>query len=60
MAERPQPGPFQVTAYRCRCGHAWVPRKLNKEQTRPRVCPKCKSPYWDSPFQEEESSAASG
>jgi hypothetical protein len=32
--------------YRCeRCGHEWVPRgDLNIE---PRVCPKCKSPYWD-------------
>ena len=25
-----------------RCGHQWVPRK--KEV---RVCPRCKSPYWD-------------
>ena len=59
MEERPQPGPFEVTAYRCRCGHEWVPRKLNKQQ-RPRVCPKCKSPYWDSPFQKEESSVVAG
>ena len=29
-----------------RCGHEWVPR--NKDQP-PRVCPKCKSPYWDRP-----------
>lgn len=28
---------------RCkRCDHRWVPRK--KEI---RICPKCKSPYWD-------------
>jgi len=26
----------------CRCGHNWQPR-----QTEIRVCPKCKSPYWD-------------
>ena len=33
--------------YRCeRCGHEWVPRKANEH---PRVCPKCKSPYWDRP-----------
>ena len=25
-----------------RCGHRWVPRK--KEV---RICPYCKSPYWD-------------
>lgn len=27
-----------------RCGHLWWPRKLE----RPRICPKCKTPYWDS------------
>jgi len=25
-----------------RCGHRWIPRK---EEVR--ICPKCKSPYWD-------------
>lgn len=25
-----------------RCGHTWIPRK---EEIK--VCPKCKSPYWD-------------
>ena len=30
--------------YRCeRCGHKWIPR----EEKPPRVCPHCKSPYWD-------------
>ena len=28
-----------------RCGHKWYPRTPE----RPRVCPKCKSPYWDKP-----------
>jgi len=28
-----------------RCGHEWITR--SKEA--PRVCPKCKSPYWDKP-----------
>jgi|GEM_PF-5311554 len=28
-----------------RCEHEWVPR----EGPPPRVCPKCKSPYWDRP-----------
>lgn len=32
--------------YSCeRCGHIWVPRKKGE----PRVCPKCKSPYWNTP-----------
>lgn len=25
-----------------RCGHQWIPRKIEV-----RICPKCKSPYWD-------------
>lgn len=28
-----------------RCGHEWITRSNEK----PRVCPKCKSPYWDKP-----------
>ncbi len=51
MEEEPKDiGAFQVavTAYRCRCGHEWVPRDRND---RPRVCPKCKSPNWDRPYQ---------
>jgi len=28
-----------------RCGHKWVQR----EEERPAVCPRCKSPYWDKP-----------
>ena len=28
-----------------RCGHEWVPR----DSKEPKVCPKCKSPYWDRP-----------
>ena len=36
-----------LKGYRCeRCGHKWAPR--NPEE-KPRVCPKCKSPYWDKP-----------
>lgn len=26
-----------------RCKHIWIPRANKK----PKVCPKCKSPYWD-------------
>jgi len=37
-----------LMGYRCeRCEHEWLPRG-DKE---PRVCPKCKSPYWDRPRQ---------
>jgi len=33
-----------LRGYECsRCNHQWVPRDSEK----PRVCPKCKSPYWD-------------
>jgi predicted Zn-dependent protease len=33
--------------FRCdRCAHEWIPRDL---ETEPRVCPKCKSPYWNVP-----------
>ena len=36
----------KVPGYRCeRCGHEWVPRT----GAVPRVCPKCKSAYWDVP-----------
>lgn len=39
----------RVLGYRCeRCGHQWVPRNVAKE---PKVCPRCKSPYWDTPRQ---------
>ncbi|HEV2192770.1 MAG TPA: hypothetical protein VGR54_04020 [Nitrosopumilaceae archaeon] len=34
----------KLDGYLCqRCYHAWYPRD-NEE---PRVCPKCKSPYWN-------------
>src|SRR5437899_11414927 len=33
-----------LEGFRCaRCGHEWVPRKDEV----PRVCPRCKSPFWD-------------
>jgi DNA-directed RNA polymerase subunit RPC12/RpoP len=35
-----------VTMYKCeRCKHEWIPRNEEK----PTICPKCKSPYWDKP-----------
>ena len=39
----------QITllGWKCeRCGHEWVPRKGDAH---PKVCPHCKSPYWDKP-----------
>lgn len=38
---------IKVLQYECeRCEHKWIPREIDVE---PKVCPKCKSPYWDSP-----------
>jgi len=35
-----------VDGYKCeRCRYKWIARK----KVYPRVCPKCKSPYWDVP-----------
>ena len=39
----------QIWGYRCeRCDHEWVPRDRDQD---PKVCPSCKSPYWDRPRQ---------
>ncbi|MEM0134973.1 MAG: hypothetical protein QXU18_07075 [Thermoplasmatales archaeon] len=36
----------EIEIYKCeRCGHEWIKRG-DKE---PKVCPKCKSPYWNTP-----------
>ena len=36
-----------MKGYICeRCEHKWAPRALGQE---PKVCPKCKSPYWNTP-----------
>lgn len=36
---------LKIYGFKCkRCNHTWIPRK--KEI---RVCPKCKSPYFDEP-----------
>ncbi len=40
--------PITVMGYRCeRCEHEWVPRGGADED--PRVCPKCRSPWWNRP-----------
>lgn len=34
----------RVKFFRClRCGHEWIPTSDKP----PKVCPKCKSPYWN-------------
>ncbi len=40
--------PITLMGYRCeRCGHEWLPKKDDEKE--PKVCPKCKSPYWNIP-----------
>ena len=40
-----------LEGWRCeRCAHEWVPREKDKE---PKVCPCCKSPYWDRPRRDD-------
>ena len=40
--------PITVMGFRCeRCEHEWIPR--NGGDGGPKVCPSCKSPYWDTP-----------
>lgn len=39
-----------LDGWKCeRCGHEWVPREGTAVE--PKVCPKCKSPYWNRPRQ---------
>ncbi len=39
--------PITVMGFRCnRCAHEWVPR--GDVSNEPKVCPKCKSPYWNT------------
>ena len=40
--------PITVMGFRCeRCGHEWIPRGGQDDE--PRVCPKCRSPWWNRP-----------
>jgi predicted Zn-ribbon and HTH transcriptional regulator len=49
---------IQLWGYRCqRCGHEWVPRDKTQK---PRVCPKCKNPYWDRPRKNEKQDVEGG
>jgi predicted Zn-ribbon and HTH transcriptional regulator len=41
---------FELDGFRCeRCAHEWLPKKVLKGSKKPMVCPKCKSPYWNTP-----------
>jgi predicted Zn-ribbon and HTH transcriptional regulator len=45
-------GEIVLNGYLCeRCSHKWVPREGGNY---PKVCPKCKSPYWDKPRKSEK------
>jgi len=42
-------GKVKITkeGFKCeRCSHEWIPNNIKDE---PKVCPKCKSPYWNTP-----------
>jgi predicted Zn-ribbon and HTH transcriptional regulator len=53
---------IKVPGYRCeRCGHEWVARKSRNappgkkgEASHPRLCPHCKSAWWDVPPKTQE------
>jgi hypothetical protein len=43
---------IKLDAFQCeRCSHKWVPIDMDNP---PKVCPKCKSPYWDRPRQDSK------
>ncbi|MBS3160019.1 hypothetical protein J4436_04475 [Candidatus Woesearchaeota archaeon] len=46
-------GKVKLEGYVCElCGHKWVPRETTTEE--PKVCHKCKSPYWNTPRKSEK------
>lgn len=41
-----------IEGFRCeRCAHEWLPREKG---VAPKVCPTCKSPYWNKPRKDKE------
>ncbi|MBI2393559.1 MAG: hypothetical protein HYV09_28530 [Deltaproteobacteria bacterium] len=49
---------LRVAGFRCeRCAHEWIPRQPRnlppvrgkKDVPKPRICPRCKSAWWDTP-----------
>ena len=40
-------GVTTVKAFKCdRCGYEWCPKTA---EIKPLTCPKCRSPFWDTP-----------
>ena len=53
VAERGSLVELRMLGFRCeRCDHAWIPPNPAK----PKVCPKCKTPYWDRPRRDGQKS----
>ncbi|HIH04894.1 TPA: hypothetical protein HA281_00810 [Candidatus Woesearchaeota archaeon] len=47
MAQKEAGHRVLIVGNRCyRCGYEWKPDQI---EVPPKVCPKCKSPYWDKP-----------
>ncbi|HEY1198589.1 MAG TPA: hypothetical protein VGG32_07680 [Thermoplasmata archaeon] len=46
-------GRVEFSGFKCeRCGHLWAPRQAldsGEPVTLPKVCPSCKSAWWDVP-----------
>ncbi len=51
-------GRVDFSGFKCeRCGHLWAPRQAldsGEEVALPKVCPKCKSAWWDVPRKEKK------
>ena len=51
-------GEITLRGYICeRCSHEWAPRIINRganTNAKPKVCPKCKSPYWNTRRKSEQ------
>jgi hypothetical protein len=52
--------PMTIPSCKCeRCGHEWIARRSQNlpsgvslaELPKPRMCPRCKSAWWDTPKQ---------
>ena len=45
---------IKLDGYKCeRCGHVWLPRIYDNDKD-PVICPKCKSPYWNRPKEQQK------
>jgi len=47
---------MKVPGYEClRCGHKWLARLAGRSE--PKICPRCKSAYWNEPRHRKELTA---